>query len=95
MSNFNQKAALVSQRGQVVGAPKGRFDMRVLMAVLAIALLTVTAHAQGMGKGPPQRKPVQKTEDLAKKKALEQDYKNALKNIPEVKDKPDPWKTMR
>ena len=69
--------------------------MRVLMAVLAIALLTVTAHAQGMGKGPPQQKPVQKTEDLAKKKALEQDYKNALKNIPEVKEKPDPWKTMR
>jgi len=69
--------------------------MRVLMAVLVLALLTVTAHAQGMGKGPRQQKPVQKTEDLAKKKALEQDYKNALKNIPEVKEKSDPWKTMR
>ena len=69
--------------------------MRVLIAVLAIALLTVSAHAQGMGKGQRQQKPVQKTEDLAKKKALEQDYKNALKNIPEVKEKPDPWKTMR
>lgn len=69
--------------------------MRVLIAALAIALLTVTVHAQGMGKGQRQQKPVQKTEDLAKKKALEQDYKNALKNIPEVKEKPDPWKTMR
>ena len=69
--------------------------MRVLIAALALALLTVTAHAQGMGRGPRQQKPVQKTEDLAKKKALEQDYKNALKNIPEVKEKPDPWKTMR
>ena len=69
--------------------------MRVLIAVLVLALLTVTAHAQGMARGPRQQKPVQKTEDLAKKKALEQDYKNALKNIPEVKEKPDPWKTMR
>jgi hypothetical protein len=69
--------------------------MRVLIAALVIALLTVTAHAQGMGKGQQQKKPAQKTEDLAKKKALEDDYKNALKNIPEVKEKPDPWKTMR
>lgn len=65
------------------------------MAAPVIALLTVTAHAQGMGRGPRQQKKAQKTEDLAKKKALEQDYKNALKNIPEVKEKPDPWKTMR
>ena len=69
--------------------------MRVLIAVLVLALLTVTAHAQCMGRGPQQKKPVQKVEDLSKKKALEQDYKNALKNIPEVKEKPDPWKAMR
>jgi len=69
--------------------------MRIFVAVLAIALLTVAAHAQGMGKGKRQEKPAQKTEDLVKKKALEEDYKNALKNIPEAKDKPDPWKTMR
>jgi hypothetical protein len=69
--------------------------MRALIAALTIVMLTVTAHAQAMGRGPRQQKPVQKTEDLNKKKALEQDYKNALKNIPEVKEKPDPWKTMR
>lgn len=69
--------------------------MRVLITALLIALLTVSAQAQGMGRGSRQQKPAQKTEDLAKKKALEQDYKNALKNIPEVKEKPDPWKTMR
>ena len=78
-----------------MGLPKGRFDMRVLIAVLVLALLAVTAHAQGMGRGARQQKPVQKTEDLAKKKALEGEYRNALKNIPEVKEKPDPWKTMR
>jgi hypothetical protein len=69
--------------------------MRTLIAALAIALLTVAAHAQGMGKGKRQQQPVQKTEDVAKKKALDEDYKNALKNIPESKEKPDPWKTMR
>ena len=69
--------------------------MRTLIAALAIALLAVAAHAQGMGKGQRQQKPVQKTEDVAKKKALDEDYKNALKNIPESKEKPDPWKTMR
>ena len=69
--------------------------MRIFAAILAIALLTVAAHAQGMGKGKRQEKPAQKTEDVAKKKALEEDYKNALKHIPESSEKPDPWKTMR
>ena len=69
--------------------------MRTVIAVLAIALLTVAAHAQGMGKGKRPQQPVQKTEDLAKKKALEEEYKNALKNIPVPTEKPDPWKTMR
>ena len=69
--------------------------MRTLIAVLAIALLTVTAHAQGMGKGKRQHQPAQKAEDVAKKKALDDDYKNALKNIPVPTEKPDPWKTMR
>jgi hypothetical protein len=73
----------------------GRFGMRALIAALVIALLTATVFAQGVGRGPRPQKPVQKTEDLKKKKALEQDYKNALKSIPEVKEKPDPWKTMR
>ena len=68
--------------------------MRIFIAALAIALLAVTAHAQGMNRGHKQ-KPAQKVEDVAKKKALEDDYKNALKNIPEAKEKPDPWKTMR
>lgn len=47
------------------------------------------------GKGRRQQRPVQKTEDVAKKKALDDDYKNALKNIPVPNEKPDPWKTMR
>jgi hypothetical protein len=69
--------------------------MRTLIAVLAMVLLTMAAHAQATGKGRRQQQPVQKTEDVAKKKALDEDYKNALKNIPVPNEKPDPWKTMR
>jgi hypothetical protein len=67
--------------------------MRVLMAVLAIAFLTLPAHAQmGMGKGP--RPQTQKKQD-ATVKADENAYKNALKSIPAPREKPDPWQSMR
>lgn len=69
--------------------------MRILIAVLAIALLTVTAHAPAMGKGKRQQQDTSKTEDLSKKKADEKAYRDALKNIPDSKEKPDPWGKMR
>ena len=71
--------------------------MRILLAAAFIALLAVAAQAQGAGtrKGASPRPDTQKTEDLAKKKADEQAYKDALKQIPVSKEKPDPWKTMR
>ena len=46
-------------------------------------------------KGQALARTRKKTEDLAKKKADEQAYKDALKQIPEAKEKSDPWKTMR
>jgi hypothetical protein len=71
--------------------------MRTLIAAALIASLAGAAYAQGVGprRGTPQAKPAQKTEDLAKKKADEKAYNDALKKIPESKEKPDPWKTMR
>ena len=71
--------------------------MRILVAAAFIALLAVAAQAQGSGprKGASPRPDAQKTEDLAKKKADEQAYKDALKQIAVSKEKPDPWKTMR
>lgn len=69
--------------------------MRTLIALLAIMAMTVAADAQGTRKGKRQQPSAQKTEDVAKKKALDEDYKNALKNIPQSNEKPDPWKTMR
>jgi hypothetical protein len=70
--------------------------MRTLLVAAFIALLAVAANAQGAGarKGASQQSEARK-EDLAKKKADEQAYKDALKQIPESKEKPDPWKTMR
>ena len=71
--------------------------MRTLIAAAIIALLAVAAHAQGAGKvtRPSQPQAAQKTEDLAKKKADEKAYRDALDKIPESKEKPDPWRTMR
>jgi hypothetical protein len=66
--------------------------MRFFIAAMAFVLLTATAHAQGTGKG--HKGELQK-EDQAKKKALEDAYKNTLKSIPDSNEKPDPWKTMR
>lgn len=70
--------------------------MRTLLVAAFIALLAAAANAQGTGarKGASRQSEARK-EDLAKKKADEQAYKDALKQIPESKEKPDPWKTMR
>ncbi len=70
--------------------------MRILMAGLAIALMTVSAHAQEMGggRGRKHQQDTQKTQDKTVK-ADEQAYKNALKSIPVSHEKPDPWKTLR
>jgi len=58
--------------------------------------MTVTAHAQEMGKGKKHQQDTPKAaEDKAKKKATEEAYKNALKSIPTSNEKLDPWKTMR
>jgi hypothetical protein len=70
--------------------------MRIVIAVIAIAMLTTGAYAQGMGKGgknPQQTE--QKTDDQDAKKASDAAYKKALKVIPAASEKPDPWKNVR
>jgi hypothetical protein len=72
--------------------------MRVLMAAIAMALLTSAAQAQGMGRFGSHKNDVQKTqktEDPKKKKADEKAYKDALKKIPDANAPVDPWKGMR
>jgi len=68
--------------------------MRILMASVAIALMTVPAHAQDTGKTRKHQQ-TQKTENTAKTKADEQAYKEALKRIPDSTKKVDPWQNVR
>jgi len=67
----------------------------VLVTAMTIALMTLPAHAQGMGGGHRHQQDAKKTTDKAKTKADDEAYKEALKRIPAPKEKPDPWKSMR
>lgn len=71
--------------------------MRILIAVLAFALLTVSAEAQQTGgrRGQKNQQNAQDSRDPAKDKASEQAYKDALKRIPDANEKPDPWRGIR
>jgi hypothetical protein len=68
--------------------------MRILIASVAFALMMVTAHAQDMEK-TRKHQHAQKTEDTRKLKADEQEYKEALKRIPNSTKKVDPWQNVR
>jgi hypothetical protein len=65
-----------------------------VVAAIAIALLTQGAYAQGKGKRQQQQSTTS-TEDAAKQKALDADYKRALNSVPDAPKNDDPWKTMR
>ena len=77
--------------------------MRILRAVLALALLVSPAYAQfgggmggkGGGKGRAAQNSDQQKVDQQKKKAAEDAYKSGLKRIPDAKEKYDPWKNTR
>ena len=69
--------------------------MRILIAIIAIALMTDAAVAQGMGKGRRHQQDAPRAQDQAKKKAADEAFKRASKTIPESTEKPDPWKGLR
>jgi hypothetical protein len=66
--------------------------MRTLaMAVAVLALVAMPAHAQmGGGKRGHKTDDTTKTDDK-KKKADDKAYQEALKRIPDPKEKYDPW----
>ena len=68
--------------------------MRLVSSILLLALAASPAMAQGKGRSQNEQKASPK-EDLAKKKADEEAYQRALKNIPEPKGKIDPWQGSR
>jgi len=67
----------------------------LITAMMTIALMTLSVHAQGVGGGHRHQQDAKKTTDKAKTKADDEAYKEALKRIPAPKEKPDPWKSMR
>jgi hypothetical protein len=67
--------------------------MRILLLASAIALMTASAHAQGMGGGRKQHQQRADKADAQKPKADDKAYNAALKSLP---DKPyDPWQGAR
>ncbi|MBO0753899.1 MAG: hypothetical protein J2P53_17400 [Bradyrhizobiaceae bacterium] len=73
--------------------------MRMLLALLAIAVTAGAGHAQDAGGGHKGRGSRQKadtqTSDPQKKKQIEDAYRSAIKRIPDAKEKYDPWKNAR
>ncbi|HKA71841.1 MAG TPA: hypothetical protein VKE26_08545 [Xanthobacteraceae bacterium] len=69
--------------------------MRFFLAAAAIALLTLPAHAQGMGGGRRHHPPEQQKSDEKKQTVNDRDYKAALDRIPNSTEKPDPWQNVR
>ena len=67
--------------------------MRVLAAIVALlAILALPAQAQmGGGKRGQRNTDVTNKEDKKKAKADEKAYQDALKRIPDPKEKYDPW----
>lgn len=73
--------------------------MRVVLAVLTIAVMAGAVHAQDAGVGGhkgrgSQAKTDQSQKTDQQKKAVDDAYRAAVKGIPD-KDKPDPWKNAR
>jgi Tfp pilus assembly protein PilO len=74
--------------------PAWRSELRILIAIMAIAFVVPSAHAQmGMGKGKKHQESEQKQDTAVK--ADEKAYQDALKKIPAPQEKPDPWKSVR
>jgi hypothetical protein len=80
--------------------------MRYLIAMLILAVLAGSAHAQavggvggggkggGKGRNAPQNTEQRKA-DQQKKKSAEDAFKAGVKRIPDPKEKYDPWRDAR
>src|SRR5262245_60209803 len=69
--------------------------MRFFLAAVTIALLTLPAHAQGMGGGRRHQPAPEQKKDETKRTVSDKDYKAALDKIPNSNEKPDPWGNVR
>jgi len=71
--------------------------MRLLLALAAIALLTLPAHAQQGGRRNPGAMEQREQAEGQRKKAAEAEkaYQEGLSKIPNADKKPDPWGDLR
>jgi hypothetical protein len=79
--------------------------MRIFVAALVIAVLTIPAHAQGnggsaginaaSGAGRASRPPEEPKVDPERRKADEKAFKDGVSRIPDPARKFDPWGTVR
>jgi hypothetical protein len=69
--------------------------MRIFVAAMVMALLSVPVYSQQRTTNPKQHHPEQKA-DPDKRKVDDKAYNDALSRIPVTPDaKPDPWKNVR
>jgi hypothetical protein len=69
--------------------------MRTLLSLLMVALLTAGAVSSASAKGRRPKPDVKNSEGSERKKAVDAQYQKALQQIPDSKEKPDPWKGVR
>lgn len=71
----------------------------ILVVIAAITLVIGPCYGQGGGgkRGAPARRedPEKQRIEEAKRKAADEAYKTGLRQIPDAKQKSDPWKNAR
>lgn len=69
--------------------------MKTFRIALMVALLAGPAYAQGIGTNIIPDTPSKTPDQIEREKAIERDYKESLKKIPDGKANSDPWGSVR
>ncbi|WP_315831596.1 hypothetical protein [Bradyrhizobium prioriisuperbiae] len=69
--------------------------MKTFRIALMAALLAGPAHAQSLGTSIIPETPSKTPDQIEREQALERDYKESLKKIPNGKASNDPWGSVR
>lgn len=69
--------------------------MRTFRIALIMALLAGPAYAQSLGTNIIPDAPAKTPEQIERDQAIERDYKESLKKIPDGKASTDPWGNVR
>jgi hypothetical protein len=72
-----------------------RPEVKTFRIALMVALLAGPAHAQSLGTSIIPETPSKTPDQIERDQALERDYKESLKKIPDGKASSDPWGSVR